>query len=378
MDTHTTPERPTDEQVTIDLGARSYDILIGADLIARAGEIMATRFPGARLAIVTDEIVAALHLETLVKGLATAGIEHTVFTLAPGEATKSFAQYQALTGDVLAGRFERGDFVMALGGGVIGDLAGFVAGTVRRGMNFVQVPTTLLAQVDSSVGGKTGINTPHGKNLIGVFHQPRLVLADTSALATLPRRHFQAGYAEIVKYGLIDDAAFFDWLEENREDVFARAPACAAAIATSCRAKARVVAADETESGTRALLNLGHTFGHAFETASGYSDALVHGEAVALGMAQAFRFSARLGLCPQTDVVRMEAHLRAAGLPWRIADLQGERPGTDTLMTHIAQDKKVRRGALTFILARGIGKSFIANDVDPNEVRAFLQTEQDL
>ncbi len=366
------------EIVEIDLGERSYDIVIGADLIAQAGEIIHARFPGARVAVVTDEIVAALHLCTLTKALENADVEHTVFTLPPGEGTKSFEIYQTLTDDILAGRFERGDIVMALGGGVIGDLSGFVAGTVRRGMNFVQVPTTLLAQVDSSVGGKTGINTRHGKNLLGVFHQPRLVLADIDALATLPPRHFRAGYAELLKYGLIDDPAFFDWLEEHRENVFARRPECAVAIAASCRAKARVVAADEREMGSRALLNLGHTFGHAFEAAAGFGDQLVHGEGVALGMAQAFRFSARLGLCPEADVVRLEAHLRAAGLPWRIADLNGGRPTTDILMHHIAQDKKVRRGALTFILARGIGKSFVANDIDPADVRTFLETEQEL
>ncbi|PLX38624.1 MAG: 3-dehydroquinate synthase [Hyphomicrobiales bacterium] len=364
--------------VHIDLGSRSYDILIGDGLIAGAGAEIASRFPNARMAIVTDEIVASLHLATLTEGFEAAGIEYQVFTLAPGEATKSFANYEKLAEAILAGRFERGDFVVALGGGVIGDLAGFVAASVRRGMNFLQIPTTLLAQVDSSVGGKTGINTRQGKNLLGAFYQPRLVLADTGALATLPARHFRAGYAEVMKYGLIDDAGFFEWLEANHDEIFARGPAASDAIATSCRAKARVVAADEREMGNRALLNLGHTFGHAFEAGAGYNDSLVHGEAVGLGIAMAFRFSTRLGLCPANDPARVETHLKASGLPTRIADLDSGPFDTDMLMRHIAQDKKVSRGTLTFILARGIGKSFIAKDIDPNDVRAFIDAEQTL
>jgi 3-dehydroquinate synthase len=273
---------------------------------------------------------------------------------------------------VIAARIERGDLVVALGGGVIGDLAGFAAATVRRGLDYVQVPTSLLAQVDSSVGGKTAIDSQHGKNLIGAFHQPILVVADTAVLDSLPPREFRAGYAEVAKYGLIGDAAFFAWLEANWRQVFAGGSAREHAIAVSCRAKAATVARDELETGERALLNLGHTFGHAFEAAAGFSGRLLHGEAVALGMALAFGFSARRGLLPQTESERVKRHLADAGLPTRIADMEGPTPSADRLMELIAQDKKVRRGALTFILARGIGQSFVAPDVDPADVRAFL------
>jgi 3-dehydroquinate synthase len=262
--------------------------------------------------------------------------------------------------------------VVALGGGVIGDLAGFAAATVRRGLDYVQVPTTLLAQVDSSVGGKTAIDSAHGKNLIGAFHQPILVVADTAVLDSLPPREFRAGYAEVAKYGLIGDAAFFAWLEANWRQVFAGGSAREHAIAVSCRAKAATVARDERETGERQLLNLGHTFGHAFEAAAGFSDRLLHGEAVALGMALAFAFSARRGLLPETEAQRVKQHLADVGLPTRIADLAGPMPSVDRLMDLIAQDKKVRRGALTFILARGIGQSIVAPDVDPADVRAFL------
>lgn len=362
--------------VKVDLGDRGYDILIGDGLIAEAGPEIKKRFPGARAMIITDETVAGVHLAGVAAGLSAAGIDHAVVTVPPGEATKCFSVYQDLVDKLLAARLERGDLVIALGGGVVGDLAGFVAGTVRRGMNFIQIPTTLLAQVDSSVGGKTGINTAHGKNLVGVFHQPGLVVADTATLETLAPRDFRAGYGEVVKYGLIDDAAFFDWLDRERPAVFAGGAARVAAIAASCRAKARVVAADEREGGVRALLNLGHTFGHALEAATGFGDRLLHGEGVAIGMVQAFRFSAASGLCPPDDAARVEAHLAAAGLPTRIADIPGDKLATETLMDHIAQDKKVARGTLTFILARGIGRSFIATDVAPDDIRSFLQTEQ--
>jgi len=371
-----TPEAASQEVVTVALGERSYDILIGDGAIARAGKEISERFPGARAVVITDGTVAGLHYGALSESLGVAGIEHTVLAIAPGEASKDFGTYHRLTEEVLDTRLERGDIVIALGGGVVGDLAGFVAATVRRGMQFVQVPTTLLSQVDSSVGGKTGINSAHGKNLVGAFYQPGLVLADTGALETLSPRHFRAGYAEVVKYGLIDDAAFFDWLDREREAVFAGGAARVSAIAASCRAKARVVAADEREGGARALLNLGHTFGHALESATGYGDRLVHGEGVAIGMAMAFHFSARAGLCSLEDATRVEAHLKAAGLPTRIGDIPGERPTTDVLMAHIAQDKKVSRGQLTFILARGIGQSFIAKDVAPEDVRAFLEEKQ--
>ena len=364
-------------KVEVGLGERAYDILIGAGLLAHAGEEIARRLPGARAAVVTDENVAAAHLDALKAGLEAGGIAAAaVMTLPAGEKTKSFSHLQDVVDGVLAARLERRDVVIALGGGVISDLAGFAAGIVRRGMHFVQVPTSLLAQVDSSVGGKTGINSRHGKNLIGAFHQPVLVLADTDALDTLPLREFRAGYAEVAKYGLIDNAPFFEWLERKWREVFAGGPARIEAIATSCASKADVVARDEFETGDRALLNLGHTFGHALEAGAGFSQRLLHGEAVAVGMAQAFRFSVSQGLCAGQDAERVAAHLRAVGLPTRIADIPGELPDTDGLMNLIAQDKKVSRGALTFILARGIGQSFIARDVDPAAVRAFLEAER--
>ena len=361
-------------KVEVGLGDRAYDILIGSGLLARSGEEIARRLPGTRAAIVTDENVAAAHLDALKAGLQKAGIQSAVITLPAGEKTKSFAHLEEAVDGVLAAKLERRDVVIALGGGVIGDLAGFAAGIVRRGMNFVQMPTSLLAQVDSSVGGKTGINSARGKNLVGVFHQPKLVLADTQVLDTLPIREFRAGYAELAKYGLIDRPAFFAWLEENWQDVFAGGPARVVAIAEACRAKADVVARDEFETGDRALLNLGHTFGHALEAATHYDGArLVHGEGVAIGMALAHRFSARLNLASPDDAERVEAHLRAVGLPWRMADIAGELPDAEALLGFITQDKKVSRGALTFILTHGIGQAFIAKDVPPSEVLSFLK-----
>lgn len=363
------------ETVRVELGARSYDILIGEGLIGRAGAEIAARLPGVRAAIVTDGNVAARHAGALAASLGAAGIEATTVTVAPGEKSKSFAVLEEVVDAVLAARLERGDVVIALGGGVVGDLAGFVAGIVRRGMRFVQVPTSLLAQVDSSVGGKTGINSARGKNLVGVFQQPALVLADTAALDTLPPREFRAGYAEVAKYGLIDRPDFFAWLEANWREVFAGGPARVQAIAQSCRAKADVVARDEYETGDRALLNLGHTFGHALEAATGYDSArLVHGEGVAIGMALAHRFSSRLNLCSMDDARRVETHLSAVGLPVSIAEIPGELPGPERMLDYIAQDKKVSRGALTFILTRGVGHSFVAKDVAPSEVLAFLRS----
>ena len=363
------------ETVRVELGARSYDILIGEGLIGRAGAEIAARLPGVRAAVVTDGNVAARHAGALVESLKAAGIDATTVTVAPGEKSKSFAVLEEVVDAVLAARLERGDVVIALGGGVVGDLAGFVAGIVRRGMRFVQVPTSLLAQVDSSVGGKTGINSARGKNLVGVFQQPALVLADTAALDTLPPREFRAGYAEVAKYGLIDRPDFFAWLEANWREVFAGGPARAHAIAQSCRAKADVVARDEYETGDRALLNLGHTFGHALEAATGYDSArLVHGEGVAIGMALAHRFSSRLNLCSMDDARRVEAHLSAVGLPVSTAEIPGALPGPERMLDYIAQDKKVSRGALTFILTRGVGRSFVAKDVAPSEVLAFLRS----
>ncbi len=365
----------TDQPITVHvpLGERAYDILIGPDLLDSAGARLKAQFPGRRFGIVTDANVAQSQLPRLVKSLSAAGVDHAVITVPFGEASKSFAHLTEVVDAILAARLERSDLIIALGGGVIGDLAGFAATIARRGMDFVQVPTSLLAQVDSSVGGKTGINSPHGKNLVGAFHQPRLVLADLSALETLPPRQFAAGYAEVVKYGLIDDEAFFFWLEANRADIFAGGPARAEAIARACAAKTRFVLEDEKETGVRALLNLGHTFGHALEKATGYSDRLLHGEGVAIGMVLAHGFSARLGLAPSQDTGRVSAHLKAAGLPTRLADIPGELPPTPVLMDAIAQDKKVSRGALTFILTRGIGQSFIEKNVDPTAVASFIE-----
>ncbi|WP_332691103.1 3-dehydroquinate synthase [Devosia sp.] len=358
--------------VHVALGERAYDILIGDSLLDDAGSILAERFPGRRYGIITDQTVARAQLPRLLASLDAAGLGHTEIVLPAGESTKSWNLLGQAVEGILAARLERGDLVIALGGGVIGDLAGFAASIARRGMDFVQMPTSLLAQVDSSVGGKTGINSPHGKNLIGAFHQPKLVLADLSTLDTLSPRQFAAGYAEVVKYGLIDDEEFFFWLEANQPEIFAGGPARGEAIARCCAHKARVVIEDEKELGVRALLNLGHTFGHALEKDTGYSDRLLHGEGVAVGMVLAHGFSARLGLAPSQDTGRIAAHLQKAGLPTILADIPGALGTTETLMAAIAQDKKVSRGALTFILTRGIGKAFIEKNVDPKAVAAFL------
>jgi 3-dehydroquinate synthase len=332
--------------------------------------------PGVSCAIVTDTNVARHHLPVLEASLDAARIRHAAITIAPGESSKSFATYEQVCDAILAARMERGDIVVALGGGVVGDLAGFAAATVRRGMRLVQVPTSLLAQVDSSVGGKTGINSPHGKNLIGAFHQPSLVIADSSVLATLPEREFRAGYAEIVKYGLIDDAAFFYWLEAEWRNVFVGGPARTHAIAKSCAAKAAVVIRDETEQADRALLNLGHTFAHAFERLTNYeSERLVHGEAVALGIACAFRFSNAQGLCSGQEARRVVRHLDTVGFRTRIGDIPGWNADAGAIVHAMFQDKKVQRGALTLILARGIGQSFIAKNVAAADVRSFLEAE---
>jgi 3-dehydroquinate synthase len=367
-------------RIAVDLGARSYDILIGPNLIAAAGRRIADLAPGAACAVVTDRNVARAHLGSLEASLDAAGLRHTAVTVEPGEGSKSFTRYAEVSGAVLDARLERGDLIVALGGGVVGDLAGFVAATCKRGMRFVQIPTSLLAQVDSSVGGKTGINAVQGKNLVGAFHQPLLVLADTDSLDTLPRREFRAGYAEVVKYGLIDDPALFDWLDINREAVFAGGPQRRRAIARSCGSKAATVARDEHEQGDRALLNLGHTFGHALERLTLYDGArLVHGEAVAIGVVLAFRFSVAGGLCAAADADRVARHLAAAGLPTRIRDVPGwgagDGPRADAVLDAMFQDKKVTRGRLNLILARGIGRSFVASDVPADAVRNFLGDE---
>jgi 3-dehydroquinate synthase len=358
--------------VPVALGSRAYDIAIGRGLLAELGERIAALKPGASAAIVTDEAVAARHLQAAEAALAAAGIRAVQIVVPAGEASKSWDELQDVCDRLLDARIERNDVVVALGGGVVGDLSGFAAAILRRGLDVVQVPTTLLAQVDSSVGGKTGINSRHGKNLVGAFHQPILVIADTALLDTLPPREFRAGYAELAKFGLLGDAGFFAWLEANWQDVFAGSAGREHAIAVACRGKAGIVARDERETGERALLNLGHTFGHAFEAAAGFSDKLLHGEAVALGIVCAFEFSTRLGLLPTNDAGRVAHHLAAVGLPTRPSDVPALRTDADALMTLIAQDKKVQRGKLNFVLVRGIGHAFVARDIDPAQVREFL------
>lgn len=360
--------------VKVHLGERSYDILIGANLLNSCGTLIASHFKGVRTAIISDSHVAKIHLKTVEDSLTNAGIDHTAIIVEAGEKSKSFSVLQKVVSDILDAKLERGDVVLALGGGVIGDLTGFAAGIVRRGMGFIQLPTSLLAQVDSSVGGKTGINTPQGKNLVGVFYQPKLVLADTTALDTLSKREFRAGYAEVAKYGLINQPDFFEWLEKNWQAVFAGGPERVNAIARSCQAKADIVAQDEREKGERALLNLGHTFGHALETATGYdSSRLVHGEGVAIGMVLAHQFSARLNLCSADVATRVCAHLKAVGLPTTLSDIPGSLPNAQALMDLISQDKKVERGALTFILTHAIGQAFVAKNVAPSDVLQFLK-----
>jgi 3-dehydroquinate synthase len=363
--------------VNVALDERSYDIIIGNNQIATLGVRAATLKPGAKAAVVTDDTVARFHLDAAEAALAAAGVATSRIVVPAGEATKSFAGFEEVCEALIAARIERDDLVIALGGGVVGDLAGFAAATVRRGLDYIQVPTTLLAQVDSSVGGKTAIDSRHGKNLVGAFHQPILVVADTSVLDTLPPREFRAGYAEVVKYGLLGDAGFFAWLDANVKDVFAGGAAREHAIATSCRMKAEIVARDERESGERALLNLGHTFGHAFEAAAGFSGRLLHGEAVALGMALAAGFSAHLGVLSPDAAARAVRHLARAGLPVKAADLAGGVPDADRLLELMSQDKKVKRGKLTFILLRDIGDAYISHDVDPALVRAFLAEKLD-
>jgi len=364
--------------VKVALDARSYDIVIGHGVLASLGARIAALRPGAKTFIVTDENVARHFLPAAAAALARAELESSHIIVPPGEGSKSYRFFEQVCEAMIAARLERGDLAIALGGGVIGDLAGFVASVVRRGLDYVQVPTTLLAQVDSSVGGKTAIDSSHGKNLIGAFHQPILVLADTAVLDVLPKREFRAGYAEVAKYGLFGDAAFFSWLETNWREIFAGGNSSGSfarehAIAVCCRAKAAIVARDERETGERALLNLGHTFGHALEAACGFSDRLLHGEAIAAGMALAFEFSARRqGLVPKAEATRIIRHLAEVGLPTGFKDIPGPLPSVDQLMQLIAQDKKVKRGMLTFILVRGIGAAFIEAGVDPREVRVFL------
>ncbi|MDH7638423.1 3-dehydroquinate synthase [Sphingomonas oryzagri] len=364
--------------VPVSLGDRSYDVAIAAGALAHAGERLKSYARGGRFVVVTDEHVAAAQLPKLTASLEAAGLTVEPIVLPAGESTKSWEQLAALSDRLLGLGIERSDNIIALGGGVIGDLVGFAASILKRGCGFVQVPTTLLAQVDSSVGGKTAINTPAGKNLIGAFHQPSHVLIDPDTIDTLPRREVGAGYAEVVKYGLIDDPVFFDWCEANGEHLLAGDPAARThAIATSIAAKARIVAADERETtGVRALLNLGHTFGHALEAETGFGTRLLHGEGVACGMALAFRYSARLGYCEPEDAARVSAHLKAAGLPVTLAEAGVDTSG-EVLVGHMLHDKKMAGGKLPFLLAHGIGRTFLAKGVDLADVAAFLDGERD-
>ncbi len=362
------------ETLNVDLPGRRYDIMIGPGLLADAGAHVAPFLNRKRVAIITDETVAGLHLESLKAGFASEGIEAAALALSAGEKTKSYKGLEQAVEWLISQRVERDDVVVAFGGGVIGDLAGFAASVLRRGVDFVQIPTTLLAQVDSSVGGKTGINSPQGKNLVGAFHQPKLVLADTDVLNTLTRREFTAGYGEVVKYGLLGDAKFFDWLEgaapamaDGDQDARIRA------VRRSCEMKAEIVARDEKEHGDRALLNLGHTFGHALEAATGYSDRLLHGEGVAIGCALAFELSQRLNTCSQEAPSRVRAHLSTMGMKKDLSDIPGDLPDADGLIALMGQDKKVRDGQITFILARAIGEAFVSRDVDMAVVKTVLE-----
>ena len=362
--------------ITVGLGRRAYEVRVGPGLIDRAGEAIAPLLQRPRTAVVSDETVWALHGARLTAALERAGIAVTPVIVAPGEQTKSFEGLADVTDRLLALELDRGDLILAFGGGVVGDLAGFAAAIYKRGIDFVQIPTTLLAQVDSSVGGKTAIDTARGKNLVGAFHQPKLVLADLDVLGTLPDREMRAGYAEVVKYGLLGDFRFFEWLEVNAGAVLSREPqALAQAVARSVEMKAEIVAEDETEQGRRALLNLGHTFGHALEAETGYGGALLHGEAVAAGQALAFRFSAAQGLCASQDAQRAAAAIAGAGLPTRLSEVPGHPFDAQRLVRHMAQDKKAEAGKLTFILARGLGDAFVAKDVDAGALSAFLRQE---
>jgi 3-dehydroquinate synthase len=362
--------------VSVALADRAYDVVVGEGLLDRAGTLVAPFFKHKRTAIVSDATVWALHGERLTASLSAAGIAATPIVVPPGEPSKSWEGLADVADRLLALELDRGDVIIAFGGGVVGDLAGFAAAIYKRGIDFIQIPTTLLAQVDSSVGGKTAIDTARGKNLIGAFHQPRLVLADLGVLSTLPDREMRAGYAEVIKYGLLGDFAFFEWLEANGPAVLARdSDALAYAVARSIEMKAEIVVEDEKEAGRRALLNLGHTFGHALEAETGYGEALLHGEAVAAGSAIAFRFSAAQGLCDSQDAQRAEAAIAAAGLPTRLTAVASGRFDAEKLLRHMGQDKKAEGGKLTFVLARALGDAFVAKDVDAKALRDFLVSE---
>ncbi len=361
------------ERIDVALGERSYEILVGEGLLGQAGRLIKPWLKEPRAFVVTDERVAELHLLALAHALESEGIVVRPVVMPPGEGSKDFAHLQRLTEALLDERIERRSLLLALGGGVIGDLVGFAASILLRGIGFVQLPTTLLAQVDSAVGGKTGINTRHGKNLIGSFHQPRLVVADIDVLSTLRRRDFLAGYAEVVKYGLINDPAFFAWLDDHASAIRdGNRAARRQAVATSCAAKAAIVARDERESDERALLNLGHTFGHALESECGYGDEILHGEAVAMGMCLAFDLSVQLGLCPMEDADRVRRHLAVVGLPTGFESFPQRVWDPDRLIQHMRRDKKVAGGKTAFVLVRGIGQAFVHREVEIEEVRKLL------
>ena len=367
---------PDAAHVEVDLGQRSYTIHIGEGILKDAGTIIAPLLARPKTVIVSDENVAKLHLSTLQQSLDASAIEHTSIILPPGEATKSYEKFSFLCDALLEKDVERNDIIIAFGGGVIGDLAGFAASVLRRGVNFIQIPTSLLAQVDSSVGGKTGINSRHGKNLVGAFHQPLAVIADIALLDTLPARHLASGYAEVAKYGLLGDIEFFKWLEDNASSLFAGdGQVRIKAISKSCEAKADIVARDEKENGVRALLNLGHTFGHALEGATGYGERLLHGEGVAIGTVLAFRFSQKLGLVTPDAAKRVEAHYSAIGLPTSLADISGDLPDAQTLVNYMRQDKKASGGKLVFVLANHIGDTFVAKDVAESDILNFMREE---
>ena len=361
------------ERLRVELGERSYDIAVGPGLIARAGAEILPLLRRRQVMIVTDEAVARHHLGPLRDSLTSAGVATHAVVLSPGEGTKDLAHFGRLVDEILAAGIERGTMLVALGGGVVGDICGFAAATLLRGLDFVQIPTTLLAQVDSSVGGKTAINAAAGKNLIGAFYQPRLVLADTGCLATLPRRETRAGYAEIIKYGLIGDAGFFEWLEAEGDSVCDLEPAALTrAVMTSCRMKAGIVARDERETGDRILLNFGHTFGHALEAETGFGEALLHGEAVALGMVLAFDFAVRLGFATGQDAHRVRQHIAVSSLPTTLAEIGVSGKAADRLVLHMGRDKKVRDGRITLILPRRIGEVLVVRDADAGVLRDFL------
>jgi 3-dehydroquinate synthase len=360
----------------VDLGARSYDIAIGPDLLDRAGKLIGERLGERQAVIITDSNVGPLYAERLEASLAEAGHRGRTIQIDAGEQSKSFLYLETLLNDLLSEGLERGTVLIALGGGVIGDLTGFTASIALRGIEYVQIPTTLLAQVDSSVGGKTAINSPHGKNLVGTFYQPRLVVADTSTLKTLPARELGAGYAETVKYGLLGDPAFFDWLEQNGGEkvLSGDAEAQVRAIVRACEMKAEIVNQDERETGRRALLNLGHTFAHALEAETGMGETLLHGEAVSIGMVLAFDLSVALGLCPAEDAERVRSHFQSVGLPVTLPPHPEGNWDAATLIDHMRRDKKVQDGRTTFVLVRGIGDAFLTNDVERADLLQLLDT----